>query len=300
MSALPAALLAKLGNLELIARAAVDGLVQGAHRADRPGFSQEFAAYRDYEPGDDLRFVDWNAYARTDRLHLKLFEGETNTRLLVLLDASASMAAAGGLGAAASRLPSKLQYGAWLAAALTHIAVRQHDAVGLATFADAVRDDVPPGTGERRRQALFACLEGVQAEGGSNWDAAFAHVAQRLRGRAIVAAISDFYCQPSDFGSALAMLGARGHDLIAFHVLDAAERRPRLRRNATLRDAESGRVIEVDAADMRTGYPRRLAAHEAALRREAAAAGAHYVAMDAEEPLDRALVRYMRFRARHP
>jgi uncharacterized protein (DUF58 family) len=298
MSALPAALLAKLGNLELIARAAVDGVVQGAHRTDRPGFSQEFAAYRDYEAGDDLRFIDWNAYARTDRLHLKLFEGETNTRLLVLLDASASMAASGR--DAPPRRPSKLQYGAWLAAALIHIAVRQHDAVGLATFADAVRDDVPPGTGERRRQALFACLEAVQADGGSDWETAFAHVAQRLRGRGIVAAISDFYCEPRDFGQAVAMLGARGHDLIVFHVLDAQERRPRIRRNTTLRDAETGRVIEVDAADMHAGYPRRLAAHEAALRREAAAAGAHYVAMDAEEPLDRALVRYMRFRARHP
>lgn len=293
MSALPAELLAKLGNLELIARAAVDGLVQGAHRADRPGFSQEFAAYRDYEPGDDLRFVDWNAYARTDRLHLKLFEGETNTRLLVLLDISASM----GVSA---RTPSKLEYGAWLAAALVHIAARQHDAVGLATFAETVRDDLPPGPGARRRRALFACLEGVRPGGGSNWDAAFMHVSRRLPKRGVVAAISDFYCEPEEFGRALRTLGARGHDLIAFHVLDAAERKPRLRRNTTLRDAESGRVIEVDAADMRTGYPRRLAAHEGALKREAAGAGAHYVAMDADEPLDRALLRYMRFRARHP
>ena len=88
---IPPTLLKELGNLELVARTAVDGVLHGAHTTDRPGFSQEFAEYRDYVPGDDLRFVDWNAYARTDRLYLKRFEGETNTRLLVVLDISASM-----------------------------------------------------------------------------------------------------------------------------------------------------------------------------------------------------------------
>ena len=93
---IPPAVLAKLGSLDLVARTVVDGVLHGAHYTDRPGFSQEFAEYRDYVPGDDPRFVDWNAYARTDRPLLKLFEGETNTRLLMVLDGSASMDAFAG------------------------------------------------------------------------------------------------------------------------------------------------------------------------------------------------------------
>ena len=316
-------MLKELGNLELVARTAVDGVLHGAHTTDRPGFSQEFAEYRDYVPGDDLRFVDWNAYARTDRLYLKRFEGETNTRLLVMLDVSASMDAADGEPSAGEREgraprmrepsageregraprkkgPSKLVYGTWLAAALMHIALRQHDAAGLLTFNDRVQDHLTPRAGQAHRRVLFHRLDALSASGGSDWASAFAHVARRLTKRGVVAAISDFYCEPAAFGRALTMLGARGHDLIVFHLLAGAERKPRFRRNVSLRDAETGSVIEVDVNDLRHRYPRRLADHEAALRGHAGAVGAHYVRMTADEPLDRALLGYLRFRARHP
>ena len=326
---IPPTLLKELGNLELIARTAVDGVLHGAHTTDRPGFSQEFAEYRDYVPGDDLRFVDWNAYARTDRLYLKRFEGETNTRLLVVLDVSASMdatsepsagereglapresepsagerprrGAAGRGSAPRKRETSKLVYATWLAAALVHIALRQHDAAGLLTFNDRVRDHLSPQAGRAQQRVLFHRLDALSAGGGSDWANAFAHVARRLTKRGVVAAISDFYCEPADFGRALTMMGARGHDLIVFHLLDGSERKPRFRRNVSLRDAETGSVIEVDVNDLRQRYPHRLADHESALRGHAGAAGAHYVRMTADEPLDRALIRYLRFRARHP
>ena len=159
---IPPTLLKELGSLELVARTAVDGVLHGSHTTDRPGFSQ-FAEYRDYVPGDDLRFVDWNAYARTDRLYLKRFEGETNTRLLVVLDVSASMDATGGGQA------SKLVYGTWLGAALAHIAVRQHDAAGLLTFNDRVQDDIPPRAGRAQQRVLFHRLDALAAAGGSDW-----------------------------------------------------------------------------------------------------------------------------------
>lgn len=296
--AVPPAVLAGLGNLELVAKAAVEGLLHGAHRSSRPGFSQEFAEYRDYAPGDDLRYVDWNAYARTDRLFLKRFEGETNTRLLVLVDVSASM----DVGAAAVDAPSKLRYAGWLAAALIHLAGRAHDAAGLLTFADEVRAFLPPAGGGTQQQALFHRLATMTAAGGSDWETAFAFAAQRVTKRGILAAISDFYCPPTAFGRALRTLGVRGHEVMAFHLRDPAERAPRLRagRNTTLRDAESGAVLEVDAAEMHSGYPRRLEAHADALRREAAAAGADYVRMDTDAPLAAALAGYLRFRARRP
>lgn len=340
---IPPALLAQIGSLELTARAVVDGVLHGAHYTDRPGFSQEFAEYRDYVPGDDPRFVDWNAYARTDRPLLKLFEGETNTRLLVLLDGSASMDAFGVPGTGSGRgesAPTKLRYAAYLAAALTFIAARQHDAVGLLVFDEHARAYIPPRPGRGNVQAIYHRLDELKPQGGSDWREAFTHAASRLAKRGVIAAISDFYCDPADFGRALRILGSRGHDLIVFHLLDQAERAPRFRRafappnppsgtalapsptarrlrrlrdglrrhgadalaggHATLRDVETGDVIEVDANDLRSRYPQRLAAHEQALLREAGAVGADYVRLNADEPLDRALTRYLRFRVRRP
>lgn len=298
VGAVPPAVLARLGSLELVAKAAVEGLLHGAHRSARPGFSQEFAEYRDYTPGEDLRYVDWNAYARTDRLFVKRFEGETNTRLVVLVDVSASMDVDGASGAA----PSKLRYAGWLAAALVYLAGRAHDAAGLVTFADEVRDFLPPRGGGTQQRALFRRLAALRAAGGSDWDAAFGFAARRLAKRGILAAISDFYCAPAAFGRAVRALGVRGHDLMMFHVRDPAEREPRLRfgRNTTLRDVESGKVMEVDAGELRAGYPRRFAAHAAELGRQAAAAGADYVRLDTDAPLAAALAGYLRFRARRP
>ena len=300
---IPPAVLAQLGSLELVARSVVDGVLHGAHYTDRPGFSQEFAEYRDYVPGDDPRFVDWNAYARTDRPLLKLFEGETNTRLLVLLDGSASMDAF-GTARGGDNAPTKLRYASFLAAALGLIAARQHDAVGLLVFDEQPRAYIPPRTGKGNLQAFYHRLDELQPEGGSDWREAFTHAASRFAKRGVIAAISDFYCDPTDFGRSLRILGSRGHDLIVFHLLDEAERAPRspraFRGNATLRDVETGDVIEVDANDLRSRYPQRLAAHEQALRREAGAVGADYVRLNADEPLDRALAGYLRFRARRP
>ena len=305
---IPPALLAELGSLELIARSVVDGVLHGAHYTDRPGFSQEFAEYRDYVPGDDPRFVDWNAYARTDRPLLKLFEGETNTRLLVLLDGSASMDDFGvprsGTARSGNDAPTKIRYAAYLAAALALIAARQHDAVGLLVFDEHARAYVPPRPGRSNLQAIYHRLDELKPQGGSDWREAFTQAASRFAKRGVIAAISDFYCDPADFSRSLRILGSRGHDLIVFHVLDEAERAPRFRRafggHATLRDVETGDVIEVDANDLRSRYPQRLAAHEQALRREAGAVGADYVRLNADEPLDRALAGYLRFRARRP
>ena len=290
---IPPALLAGLGDLELIARAVVDGVVNGLHRSNMFGFSQEFAEYRDYVPGDDPRFVDWNAYARTGRPYLKRFEGETNTRLMLLVDASASM----GFG---ERGVTKLDYARWVAAALAWLGRRQHDAVGLLAFGDSVAAFQPPSARAAAADRLFHTLDGLRAESGTDWSAAFAYLSARVARRGIVAVLSDFYCAPEVLGQSLRGLGARGHDVLLVHILDAAERAPRVGRGAGLRDAETGAVMEVDGQELRSDYPGRLAAHEQALRREAAAAGADYVRMDTDQPLDRGLLDYLRFRARHP
>ncbi|MYE81149.1 MAG: DUF58 domain-containing protein [Gammaproteobacteria bacterium] len=284
-------ILAGLGNLELVARAVVDGMLNGLHRSDVFGFSQEFAEYRDYVPGDDPRFVDWNAYARTGRPYVKRFEGETNTRLMLMLDVSASM----GFGA---RDVSKLDYSRWLAAALAWLAHRQHDAVGLFAFHDTVAAFQPPSARGVARERLFHTLDGLRAASGTDWPAALRHLGARVPRRGVLAVFSDFYCAPDVLGQALRGLCVRGHDVFLVHVLDPAEREPDLGRGAALRDAETAEVMEVDGQELRSGYPERLADHERGLRRAAASAGADYVRVDTDQPLDRALFEYLRFRAR--
>ena len=160
---LPPTTLAGLANLELVARTAVEGFLTGLHRSPHYGFSQEFKEYRAYVEGDDPRFVDWNVYARTERTYIRRYEGETNTRLMILLDASASMGySSGGV--------SKLQYGKFLAAALAYLAARQHDPVGLIVFDEKVRQFRPATSRAGSLQSMIHTIDAVTAGGGTNLD----------------------------------------------------------------------------------------------------------------------------------
>lgn len=292
---LPPRTLAGLANLELLARVVVEGTLIGLHRSPRFGFSQEFAEYRAYTPGDDPRFIDWNVFARTDRTYVKRYFGDTNTRLMVLLDTSASMGVAPAPGAVA-----KLDYARFLAAALVHLAARQHDAVGLAAFAGDVHVERPPVARARATEALYHVLDGLQAAGGTRWPRLFEHAAGRLGKRALTVLISDFLCEPEELGAGLRALAARGHDLLAFQVLDPAERQPQVDDGTVLEDVETGAAFAVSADDLARHYPQRLAAHRQRLADVVRAAGGHFRLMYTDEPLDRSLVEYLRFRERHP
>lgn len=296
---IPPEVLAGLGNLELIARAAVDGALSGLHRSPRFGFSQEFAEYRAYVPGDDLRFVDWNVFARTDRTVVKRFFGDTNTRLLVLLDASASMGV-GVEGVPVSRGVDKLHYGRMIAAALLHLASRQHDAAGLLLFDQGVRAFHPPSPRSLAIRRLYHVLDEVAPGGTTDWAAALGHAGSRIEGRSLVVLISDCWVAPAEFSRALKRLGVRGHDLLVLHVLTPEEKAVPAAGALRLRDSETGREIDVARDDLERGYPARVAAHVDELRRSVLSAGGHYLQMDTDQPLDATLLRYLRFRARHP
>src|SRR5918911_1345279 len=157
----PAAL-AALGGLEIVARWVVDGFITGLHRSPRRGFSVEFAEHRPYQPGDDLRYLDWRIAARADRWVVKQFEEETNLRASIVLDVSRSMAWTGAAAGAAPRL-TKLAYAERLVAAIALLLLRQRDAVGLIRFDDRVRSVVPP----RARHGQWRRLLGTLAEAGA-------------------------------------------------------------------------------------------------------------------------------------
>jgi len=157
------AVLASLKNLDLVARSVVEGFLIGLHRSPTFGFSQEFAEYRQYAEGDDPRFIDWNVFARTDKTYIKRFLGDTNSNLMILLDASASM----GFGGPPV---SKLRYSQFLAASLSFLAARQHDAVGCMIFDEEVRDYRPPSTRAGKLQGVLHCIDAATPAVGTRYD----------------------------------------------------------------------------------------------------------------------------------
>jgi uncharacterized protein (DUF58 family) len=285
------AVLAGLSNLELTARAVVEGVLGGLHRSPLFGFSQEFAEYRPYAEGDDPRFVDWNVYARTDRTYIKRFLGETNSHLIILLDASASM----GLG---SEPVSKLRYAQFLAASLAYLANRQHDAVGTMIFDDEVRDYRPPSGGTGKLQGVLHSIDRAQAARGTDLSKPFDRFRQHVNRRGLVAVISDFYCDPDEMIAGVRPLAFKGHDVILFQVLSPTELTPRFTESTLLEDVETGDAIEVSPGYMADGYRQRIQSHVKAMADAAAGIGADHVLLNTSEPLDQPLRQYLLFRQR--
>lgn len=283
--------LAGISNLELTAKTVVQGFIAGLHRSPDFGFSQEFAEYRQYVPGDDLRYVDWNVYARTERLYLKRYRGETNTRLIMLLDRSASMGYQG-------RGVRKIDYARFLAASLGYLARQQRDAIGLITFDDEVRDYVEPAS--RQGQWVKALHIIGRAEPAAKTDFAkpLFHFQQFLHGRGIVPVISDFYAPPENIVKVIEPLRYRGNDVVLFHVLDPDELEPQLSDSHILIDMETGEELEVSAEYARTKYRERVRSHLAALEDRASRAGLDYFRVTTDRPLDEALREYLLIRQR--
>jgi uncharacterized protein (DUF58 family) len=281
--------LANISGLDLVAKTVVQGFVAGLHRSPDFGFSQEFAEYRAYSQGDDLRHVDWNVFARTERCYLKRYRGETNTQLLVLLDTSASM----GFG---SQEVHKLDYARFLAASLCYLANAQRDAAGLIVFDEDVQNYVAPST---RQGQLFRLLHAIEAcQVGTHTDFAkpFIHFLTFLRRRGLVVVISDFYEHPDVIIKAVEPLRFRGNEVILFHVLDPAEIAPRFREPVLLQDMENNASLEVSPEYARTDYRHKIDAHIQALRDKAKSAGLDYFLMDTGRPLDEGLREYLSVR----
>jgi uncharacterized protein (DUF58 family) len=283
--------LASLANLDLIARAVVEGFLTGMHRSPFFGFSQEFAEYRAYAEGDDPRFMDWNVYARTERTYIKRYIGETNTHLVILLDASASM----GFGSGAV---TKLQYAKYLAATLTYLATRQHDAVGLIVFDQEVREHRRPSSRPGHMHGVLHAIDRAAVGTGTDLRVPIERFREFEKGRGLVAVISDFYCDPEAFLKGVQPLAYQGQDVALFQLLDPQELHPELKESALLEDMESGETMEVSPLFMRSRYREKIAAHIDNLKRAAIGVGADHTLVDITQPLDAALRSYLLFRQR--
>jgi len=284
------ATLASISGLDLVAKTVVDGFVSGLHRSPDFGFSQEFAEYRAYSQGDDLRHVDWNVFARTGKCFLKKYQGETNSQLLILLDTSASM----GYG---SHSVHKLDYARFVAASLCYMANVQRDAAGLIVFDADVSNYVAPST---RQGQLFRLLHAIEkVEPGTHTDFAppFVHFQNFLHRRGIVVVLSDFYADPATIVKTVEPLRYKGNEVILFHILDPQEIKPTFREPVMLVDMEDAHTsLEVSPEYARHDYRRKIDAHIEALSSAARGAGLDYFLMDTGRPLDEGLREYLSVR----
>ena len=281
--------LSGISGLDLVAKTVVDGFVAGLHRSPDFGFCQEFAEYRAYSPGDDLRHVDWNVFARTERAYLKRYRGETNCQLTILLDSSRSMKFA-------SAGVEKIEYAKFLAASLAYLAHQQRDAAGLIVFNDEVRDYVRASSRQGQLARILNAIDKAEIGMRTNFERPFLTLQEFLRRRGVVVAISDFWEQPEKIIKTVEPLRYRGNELILFHVLDPEEIRPKLRHPVLLEDLETGDAMEVSPEYAAHEYRDKIDAHLEDLKTRARAAGLDYFLIDTSRPLDEALREYLAVR----
>jgi uncharacterized protein (DUF58 family) len=282
-------ILARVGNLELLARTVVEGFINGNHRAPYFGASIDFAEHRGYVAGDDIRRVDWRLFARTDRYYVKQYEADTNTNLSILFDISRSMSFA-------SKGLSKLEYGSYVAACLAYLAQRQRDRVGIVTFDNDIVTHVPPSA--KHFNVVLHTLDRAKAERPGHLSEPLHKMAEHFKRRGILVLISDFYEEPDTVLEAIKPLKFLGNDLIVFHVLDPAELDFGYSDASSFEDLESGEQIPVVPESLAGEYRSLLRAHIEALTTKFSEHRIDYTLLNTGEPLDRALFSYLSSRER--
>jgi uncharacterized protein (DUF58 family) len=281
--------LAKLGNLQLLARTVVEGYISGLHRSPFKGFSAEFASYREYLPGDDLKHFDWKVFARSDRKYVREYEEETNMTCTVLLDASGSMSyRSDGI--------SKLAYGCYLAAALTYLMVQQRDQVGLLIFDEAVRERIPPRSSPAHMKYILDRLEQVAPKGRTGLAQCLHPVVESLRRRGLVVIISDLMDEPDAVMNLLQHFRHERHEIIVFHVLDDAEIEFPFEGLIEFHDLETREKMQLRAEVIREEYRRKFDEFVERYRRECTKAKIDYQLVDTQTPFERMLAAYLRKR----
>lgn len=285
-------LLARINSLELLARAVVEGFMSGLHRSPFTGFSTEFTEYRQYNQGDDLRYLDWRLLGRTDRYFIKKYRADTNTQCHLLVDTSASMKYS-----SASSI-SKLQYAQFLAASIAYLLNRQQDSVGLVAFDRGVHTHVPARNRTGHMRTIFGYLSRLSPGDTTNLSESLHQLAEILNRRGIVVIISDFYDDPERLKEAFQHLRFKGHDLVAFHVLDQNELDFSFDDHVLLlEDAETQEQMPVLPDVVLNGYRDRIRRHVEEMRRCAAANNVDYEMMTTKQPLDYALFSFLSRRA---
>ena len=282
---------AKLKNLSLVARSAVEGTISGLHRSPYHGFSVEFAEHRLYSPGDDLRYLDWKSLARTDRLHIKQYEEETNLKGNILVDVSKSMDYGSGE-------LTKLEYACYLAASLAYLLVKQQDSVGLVTFHNRVTHRIAPHSSPVHLSQILRVLDGVESEENTRLAEVFHSLAASFPRRGLVIIISDLYDEEKEIVRALRHFRHRRHGVILFHLLDRAELRFEFEQLSNFVDLETDETLNVDPRYVRAEYLKLIKEFTESFRRDCAESRIEYILADTSVPFDVMLSRFLAARNR--
>lgn len=276
----------RISRLQLRARLAVEGYYSGIHKSPYHGFNVEFAEYREYSPGDDLRYLDWRVLAKTDHLFIKQFEAETNLSCYILLDASGSMDFT-------TTGQTRLDYGCGLAASLALLMLRQGDQAGLVVFDTAVRHFIPPRGNARHFSAIVNALEQVTPGEDTDIAGVLHEIAERVRRRSMVIVISDFFDDVEELLNGLQHFRHRRHEVIVLHLLDDAELEFPYDRVTLFEGMERGEEVVVDPRIVAEGYRARMRQFLEELRHGCTEKNIDYERMQLSEPFDKALTAYL-------
>jgi uncharacterized protein (DUF58 family) len=282
----------QVARLDLRARFIVEGFLAGLHASPFQGFSVEFSEHRKYVHGDDLKDLDWNVYAKTDKYYLKKFQAETNVVGYLVMDLSASM------GYTYRQELTKFEYAICLAAALGYLMVHQQDPVGLVTFDTRIRTSLPPRSKRAHLGTILSVLANLKPTGPTDLAPCLHQLAAMIRGKSLVMLFSDLLADPGPVLEGLHHLRHRGNEVILFHILDEAEVHFPFRGLIDFEDVETPDHLVLDAEGMRDDYLQAVRAFQQSYREECARAQVDYVPMDTSVSFDKALMEYLLQRQR--
>ncbi|MBI4024247.1 MAG: DUF58 domain-containing protein [Verrucomicrobia bacterium] len=285
------AVLAQFTLTPLLARLIVEGFISGLHKSPFHGFSVEFADHREYVPGDDLKYLDWQVYARTDRYYIKRYEEETNLRCYLVLDRSASMSFG-------TMRITKWDYACFLVTCLAYLMIKQQDAAGLALFGAKPGFLVPPRCRTSHLRQIMQVLIRNPPSGKTDVSSSLRAIITNLKRRGLVVVVSDLIDEPEQTLKSIRLIGSHGHDVIVFHIQDAAEIEFPFDGPTLFRDMETGEELEIDPASARAAYVQNLEDLCAFYRKGLVEVGIDYQMINTRDPYDKALSAYLGRRAK--
>jgi uncharacterized protein (DUF58 family) len=283
--------LSRLASVPLFARKPMLGNVSGRHPSPHRGASVEFAEYRKYVPGDDLRRLDWRAYGRSDRFYVKEFEADTNLRCCLVLDTSGSM----DFGSAGI---TKIEYARKMAGAISYLAIQQGDAVGLSCVAKGIVQNIPPRRNPAHLMNVFNVLEQAQPRGETQLVPVLHELAETIRQRALIVIISDFFAEPEDLRGCFEHLRFRKHDVTAFQLLDPVELSFEFGRSMRFLDMEGGPAVFAEPNEIADRYHKVLKQYLEDLRKIVLATAIDYHRINIEQDYEQTLMRFLIGRTR--
>lgn len=281
--------LSRVASLKMTAMNLVEGLLTGQHRSRHKGSSVEFAEYKDYSPGDEVRHIDWKVVGKTDKYHIKQFEQSTNLKCTILLDASGSM----GYQSPQKDTHPKMDYACNLVASLSYLFLKQFDAVGLTLFNDGVVEHIPPRSKASHFQHILHGLANISPQGTTRIDSVVGSMVERLPGRSMLILVSDFLTLNQDLQKSLKLLCSRGVEVILFHVLHPDEINLPFEGDIVFESLEDDSTMGLDPQDIRDEYQNAIQEYINSLKKDCNGLGVDYIFQDTSEPLDQALSYYL-------